>query len=164
MLTVYKYGENKEYAGESVTMLDPEETKNQGKEVWLMPPNATTVKPSKKKGYAPVWDGKAWKQVEDHRGEKGWVDRKPVEIKELGPLPKGFSTKKPEPTPEELLAKRKQEILVELDRIDRASARSLRAILTAQAAGKEPAKADIDKLAGYENEALALRQELAGLA
>ena len=67
------------------------------------------------------------------------------------------------PTPEEQAEQRRQEILAELDRIDRASARSLRAILTAQAAGNEPAHADIDKLAGYENEAVSLREELAGL-
>jgi len=69
----------------------------------------------------------------------------------------------PASTPEEQAEQRRQEILAELDRIDRASSRSLRAILTAQAAGKEPDKADIDKLAGYENEAVALREELAEL-
>ena len=67
------------------------------------------------------------------------------------------------PTEAELAEQHRMEILAELDRIDRASSRSLRAILTAQAAGKEPEKADVDKLAGYENEAVALREELAGL-
>ena len=69
----------------------------------------------------------------------------------------------PTPTSEEIAEQRRQEILAELDRIDRASSRSLRAILTAQAAGNQPEQADIDKLAGYENEAVALREELAGL-
>lgn len=85
--------------------------------------------------------------------------------------PKGYMTPEewqavhptPDPTPEDLAEQRKQEILMELDRIDRASSRSLRAILTAQAAGNQPEQADIDKLAGYENEAVALREELAGL-
>ena len=58
---------------------------------------------------------------------------------------------------------RRQEILIELDRIDRASARSLRAILAAQAAGREPVNADIQMLATYEAEAVALREELQGL-
>jgi hypothetical protein len=163
MLTIYTYDENKEYSGESVTMLDPEETKKQEKEVWLMPPNSTTKKPVKKEGYTPVWSGSAWKQVEDHRGEKGWVNRESVVIKELGPLPKGFSTEQPEPTEEEKAEQRRMEIFSELNRIDFASARSLRAILTAQAAGKEPAKADIDKLAEHEADAKKLRAELAGL-
>ena len=69
----------------------------------------------------------------------------------------------PVTTPEEQAEHRRLEILAELDRIDRASSRSLRAITTAQAAGQTPEQADIDKLAGYENEALALREELAGL-
>ena len=69
----------------------------------------------------------------------------------------------PAPTAEEQAEQRRQEILAELDRIDRASSRSLRAILTAQAAGNQPEQADIDKLAGYENEAVSLREELAGL-
>lgn len=58
---------------------------------------------------------------------------------------------------------RRQEILSELDRIDRASSRSLRAILTAQAAGREPNAADTAMLETYEAEAVALREELAAL-
>lgn len=72
----------------------------------------------------------------------------------------------PEPTPptaEELAKQRRQEILMELDRIDRASSRSLRAILTAQAAGQEPDKADVEILAEHEADAKALRAEMAAL-
>lgn len=69
----------------------------------------------------------------------------------------------PAPTPKEQAEQRRMEILAELDNIDRASSRSLRAILTAQAAGNTPVQADIDKLAGYEAQAVALRKELAGL-
>ena len=69
----------------------------------------------------------------------------------------------PASTPEELAEQRRMEILTELDRIDRASARSLRAILTAQAAGREPDTADTAKLETYEAEAVALREELAAL-
>ena len=58
---------------------------------------------------------------------------------------------------------RRAEILKELGRIDRASSRSLRAILTAQAAGNEPAQADVQVLATYEAEAVALREELKAL-
>jgi len=55
---------------------------------------------------------------------------------------------------------RRAEILAELDRIDRASARSARAILAAQAEGKEPVNADMQMLLTYEAEAQALREEL----
>ena len=69
----------------------------------------------------------------------------------------------PAPTPEEQAEQRRQEILAELDRIDRASARSLRAITTAQAAGQTPDQADIEALTGYETAAIELRRELAAL-
>lgn len=160
MFEIYLYNENNEYIGKSMTMLDPEETKIQGKDVLLMPPNSTAVKPDEREGRVPVWNGASWDYVEDHRGEKGWVNRVPFEIKELGPLPAGFTTDKPESTPEEKAQQRRQEILAELDRIDRASSRSLRAIIAAQAAGQEPASADVARLAGYEAEAKALRAEL----
>ena len=163
MITIYTYDKNNEYLGESATILDPEESKKQGKDVLLMPPNSTTIKPVMKEGCAPVWNGSTWEYIEDHRGEKGWVNRIPVEIRELGPLPDGFTAEEPEPTPEELAQQRRQEILAELDRIDRASSRALRAILTAQLAGQEPDSADVSRLAGYEAEAKALRAELAEL-
>jgi hypothetical protein len=163
MLEVYLYNENNEYVGKSMTMLDPEETKIQGKDVWLMPPNSTALKPDEREGRVPVWNGASWDYVEDHRGERGWVNRAPVVVKALGPLPEGFSAEEPEPTTEEAAAARRQEILAELDRIDRASSRSLRAIIAAQAAGQEPASADVARLAGYEAEAKTLRAELAGL-
>lgn len=163
MITIYTYDKNNEYLGESATILDPEESKKQGKDVLLMPPNSTTIKPVMKEGCAPVWNGSTWEYIEDHRGEKGWVNRIPVEIRELGPLPDGFTAEEPEPTPEELAHQRRQEILAELDRIDRASSRSLRAIIAAQSAGQEPDAADVKRLAEYEAEAKALRAELAGL-
>lgn len=71
--------------------------------------------------------------------------------------------KEPSPTAKEQAEWRKGEILAELDRIDRASSRALRAVLTAQSAGQEPDSADVERLAGYEAEAKALRTELAGL-
>ena len=66
----------------------------------------------------------------------------------------------PAPTAEELAQQRRQEILAELDRIDRASSRALRAVLTAQSAGQEPESADVERLAEYEASAKALRAEL----
>jgi len=88
--------------------------------------------------------------------------------------PKGYFTPEewraahpaPEPTPptaEELATQRRREILAELDHIDRASARSLRAITTAQTIGQTPDSADIEALTGYETTAIELRQELAAL-
>jgi len=69
----------------------------------------------------------------------------------------------PAPTSKEQAEQRRMEILAELDNIDRASCRSLRAILTAQAAGKEPDSADVEMLAEHEADAKKLRAELVGL-
>lgn len=163
MLKIYIYDSHSEYSGESVTTLDPEETKLQGKDVWLMPPNSTTLAPEKRAGYAPVWNGEAWDYIEDHRGETGWVGRKYVEIEELGPLPVGFSTEEPEPTPEERAAWQRQELLAGLDGIDRAASRSIRAVLASLSTGQEPDAADVERLVGYEASAKALRADLAKL-
>ncbi|TAN78310.1 MAG: hypothetical protein EPN20_01020 [Magnetospirillum sp.] len=53
-------------------------------------------------------------------------------------------------------------ILAELAIIDIHSARPLRAVLTAQAAGQPPAVADLQALAALEDQAAALRRQLAG--
>lgn len=41
---------------------------------YLIPAHATTIAPPETTtpGYAPVFDGTAWDEVEDHRGEKWW--------------------------------------------------------------------------------------------
>ncbi|WP_035250865.1 hypothetical protein [Desulfocurvus vexinensis] len=66
----------------------------------------------------------------------------------------------PAPSPEA----RREEILAELTALDAASARPLRAVLTAQTAGQPPAAEDVARLADLEAQAQALRTELAGLA
>ena len=109
MITIYTYDKNNEYLGESATILDPEESKKQGKDVLLMPPNSTTIKPVMKEGCAPVWNGSEWIETEDHRGSQYWPkgatsNSAPVEMKELGPLPEGASLTRPEQTDEEKAA------------------------------------------------------------
>jgi hypothetical protein len=81
---------------------------------------------------------------------------------ELGPLPTGALLErpaKPEPTPEELAAARKTEIIARLAEIDIASIRPLRAI-----ADETATDFDREKLATLEAEAAELREELAKLA
>ena len=86
-----------------------------------------------------------------------------VEIDKQGSTRRFQIQEIPAPTAEEQAEQRRMEILMELDRIDRASSRSLRAILTAQAAGTEPAQADVQVLQNYERQAVELRSELATL-
>lgn len=71
----------------------------------FLPSNATYTKPLEdKEGFVQKWNGKKWEYVENHKGESGYLDGKPFEMKEFGPLPKGFSKEAPAPTEEELVA------------------------------------------------------------
>ena len=106
-MLVYKFDEKGLFVGSEETELDPLESKIQGKEIYLLPPNATFSEPEEKYGFAPVWDGEKWDQVEDHRGTKYWLPEDKYgdpahEMKELGELPEGASLTEPEPTPEQL--------------------------------------------------------------
>ena len=74
-MQVYKYDEQtKEYIGEESAMLDPLETEKQGKEIYLLPANATFEKPSLQDGFASVWNGEQWENIEDNRGKEYWLD------------------------------------------------------------------------------------------
>lgn len=68
----------------------------------ILPNNATHTAPTLKKGFIPCWDGEKWGQVEDHKGETGYVNGQPYTINEYGPLPDGWSDTPPPPTIEEL--------------------------------------------------------------
>lgn len=108
-MNVYKYDEKtKEYIGTEEALLDPLETEQQEKEVYLLPANATfTAPPAEKEGFARVWTGESWQEVEDHRGTKYWLPGEGYgtpahEMKVLGPLPEGATTTAPEQTLDEL--------------------------------------------------------------
>lgn len=103
--------------------------------------------------YSPSGNPEIW---EEGRQPAGYVT--PEEWQAAHPAPE------PEPlTPEQQAEMRRQEILTELDRIDRASARSARAVAVALLTGAEPDPQDAAMLRQHENEAVALREELAEL-
>ena len=89
---------------------DPVRSRVEGREVYLLPANATfTEPPAKRTGYTAVWNGSGWAEVEDHRGVQYWpkgapYNSSPMEMKELGPLPDGASLTRPEQTAEEKAA------------------------------------------------------------
>lgn len=91
-MNVYKYDQQtKEYTGVEPAMLDPLESQQQGKEVYLLPANATFEKPNLQEGFASVWNGK-WENIEDNRGKEYWLDTDtfgtPAKtMKELGAFP-----------------------------------------------------------------------------
>lgn len=62
MKKAYRYnGTTKIYEGEVICQLDPLETKESGKDIWLIPANSTLTIPLKEKdGYNVVWNGESW--------------------------------------------------------------------------------------------------------
>lgn len=75
----------------------------------ILPNNATRTAPTLKKGFVPCWDGEKWGQVEDHKGESGYVNGQHHTINEYGPLPDGWSETPPPPTTEELFTRLRSE-------------------------------------------------------
>ena len=82
MATVYQHNSEGYYVGEDEDFGGP------------LPHNCVKAKPTIKPGLIPRWNGNEWKQEQNHVGEKGFVSGEPVEIKEYGPLPEGFSAEK----------------------------------------------------------------------
>lgn len=121
-MNVYKYDEEtKEYIGTEPALLDPLETEQQGKDVYLLPANATFILPTEPPdGYVNVWNGSAWEQVEDNRKQEYWLPEDKYgaparEMKELGPLPEGATLTAPERTLEEVKAAKIAELKTERD-------------------------------------------------
>ncbi len=67
-----------------------------------LPNNATYTPPKEQNGHIPCWTGQKWIQIENHRGEEGYVHGTAHTITEYGPLPEGWSDTPPPPTRDEL--------------------------------------------------------------
>lgn len=111
-MNVYKYDElTKEYTGVETAQLDPLESKAQGKEVFIIPGNATDKEPPQKEGFAAVYVGGVWELQEDNRGKEYWLPGDEYgtparTMKELGPFPEGAVFEAPEKTLKQLKAEK----------------------------------------------------------
>ncbi len=87
-----------EFIREQEACIDPLESRKLERDVWMISANGTTTPPPEQKdGYAVIWNGSAWEQIEDHRGAIVWKSyEKSMEIKELGAIPEGWSAEQPE--------------------------------------------------------------------
>ena len=113
----YIYDEKtKEYTGTQNGFIDPLETKKQGKNVYLVPANATDKKPLEaKENQAVIFNGSEWEIIADYRNKTYYIGTEQYEMKELGDLPNGATF---EPIkPEKSLSELKTEKLEELSRI-----------------------------------------------
>lgn len=121
MKTVYLYDEKtKEFKNEVNAQLDPLESEKAGKDIYLLPANATWEQPPIKEGYTTVWNGKEWDAVEDNRKKEYWLPEDKYgaparEMKELGPLPEGAMLTAPERTLEEVKAAKIADLKAERD-------------------------------------------------
>ena len=92
-MQVYKYNEQtKEYIGTEQALIDPLESELQGKTIYLLPANATFEKPNLQDGFASVWNGTQWENIEDNRGKEYWLaddeyGTPAKTMKELGAFP-----------------------------------------------------------------------------
>lgn len=116
MQTAYLFDEKtKEFKNEVNAQLDPLESKKAGKDIYLLPANATWLKPTPKDGCVAVWNGEAWNMLEDHRKQEYWLPEDKYgaparEMKELGALPKGAMLTAPERTIDEVKADKVQSL------------------------------------------------------
>lgn len=121
MQKAYLYDEKtKEYKSEVKAQLDPLESARAGKDIYLLPANATWLKPTPKDGCVPVWNGETWDAVEDHRKQEYWLPEDKFgaparEMKELGPLPEEAMLTAPERTLDEVKADKVQSLKTERD-------------------------------------------------
>ena len=105
----YFYTEDtKEFIFEEDAFIDPLETELAGHDIFMLSANATFVEPpSKKDGYAIVWNGENWEYIEDHRGTQYWFSSdsyytEPMTMNKLGALPNGITLNRPEKTADEI--------------------------------------------------------------
>ena len=118
----YTYDEKtKEYVGTQNGFIDPLETKKQGKNVYLVPANATDKKPLKtKENQAVIFNGSEWEFIADYRNKTYYIGTEQHEMKELGDLPKGatFEPVEPEKTLEELKSEKLSELTAITSKFD----------------------------------------------
>ena len=91
-MKIYNYDKTtKEYLFESEASLDPQATKNQGKEVYLIPDCATVKKPPSIQEHEVLIFDKVWKIVSDFRGQ--YIvnsDMIPEIVEEIGNIKEGY--------------------------------------------------------------------------
>ena len=118
----YIYDEKtKEYTGTQNGFIDPLETKKQGKNVYLVPANATDKKPLEtKENQAVIFNGSEWEIIADYRNKTYYIGTEQHEMKELGDLPKGatFEPVEPEKTLDELKFEKLSELTAITSKFD----------------------------------------------
>ncbi|OLN24852.1 putative tail fiber assembly protein [Desulfovibrio sp. DV] len=95
----YLYDAQGVFLGQCEARLSPARPQNpDGSPNYLQPANTTdAMPPLVGNGQVPVFDGEAWRVVEDHRGQVAYAtaDGQPMTILAVGPLPEGATLTPP---------------------------------------------------------------------
>lgn len=136
----YSYDDKGYLTGEANRQLDPLETKLKGEPVYLIPGNATLIKPlKKKKGY----------KIKFNKDEQNWEYEKEPEEEEPKPY---------EPTPKELVQQELMQTKYELSQLDYIGVK----IATGRATKEEYAK-EIQKMNELAAKVDELNEQLANM-
>lgn len=108
-MKAYMYDPEQEYKfkEEVECQRDPKESERVGKDVWLLPGDATFEKPPEaEEGYAILFENGHWVKKRDYKGKMYYVTAdgyygSPNEMKDYGDLPEGCSFDRPPMTTEE---------------------------------------------------------------
>lgn len=106
----YCYNDDGYYTHSEHCTVDPLESAAQGHDVFVLPANSCLDAPIIAKGCVALRVSGAWVDVENHVGEKGFVNGVPTEIKDYGPLPEGWSATPPPPELADVQAAKRQQI------------------------------------------------------
>lgn len=106
----YCYNSDGYYTHTEYCTVDPLESDAQGHDVLVLPANACLDAPVIAKGCVAKRVNSAWVNVENHTGEKGFVNGVATTIKEYGPLPEGWSATPPPPELADVQAAKRAEI------------------------------------------------------
>ena len=97
-MILYCYDDSGLFTGPISPPLSPARPFIDGQPNYLRPANVTDLAPpALAEGQAAVFDGQAWRVVEDHRGKIAYAitTRQPVAIQTVGPVPEGYTLTPP---------------------------------------------------------------------
>lgn len=72
-MIAYHYNSLRFFDGETNCQKDPKASHALGHDVFLIPANATNIKPTIKEGYTPRWNGEKWEQYDNKKTVYGYT-------------------------------------------------------------------------------------------
>ena len=101
----YCWDEDGYLSHEEECTIDPLESAEAGRDVYVLPARACLQKPTEEPGKIARRVNGEWVQIENHKDKEGFIGRTPHTIDKYGPLPDGFSETSPPLTAGELFTK-----------------------------------------------------------